>query len=127
MYLANATTGQTEAIKSVNGALPASLSTLLAGELQQFNRLAIFAGGISYLITATGVVLTGAAGLYRLRCLTSGTIQLADSVSAATPNLVGTVAMTAGQVIELGDLTAFGVYATVTSGTYRLIAAPSVA
>jgi hypothetical protein len=98
-----------------------SFFNLLAGELQQFNRLAIFNGGPATVISATGVVKALPVAVYRLRCLTSGTVKLWDNAVAGSGTvLVDTIAMTAGQVIELGELTESGVYATVTSGTYRL-------
>lgn len=94
----------------------------LSGELQQFNALTAFNGGAVSYLSVTGVVKAFPVGVFRLRCITAGTIKLWDNASAASGQvLVDTIAMTAGQVIELSQLVNNGVYATVTSGTYALI------
>lgn len=94
------------------------------GELQQFGVIAGFNGGVGATVSATGVVSATPRGVYRLRCITAGTITLHDNASAASGANIGGVsaqAMTAGQVIEIGELTSAGVFATVASGTYRLV------
>jgi hypothetical protein len=82
--------------------------------------LKIFPGGPGYPITATGIVRNIPSGVYSLRCQTAGTIKLWDNVIAAGTVLLETIAMTAGQAIDINQITQFGVFATVTSGTYML-------
>lgn len=92
-----------------------------AGALPEFNAVRSFNGGERVRITSTGVVRAFQTGLYRLICLTAGTIKLWDNGVASGDAIVDTTAMTAGQVIELGQISTNGVFATVTSGTYNLV------
>ena len=93
----------------------------LSGEFPQFNRLGVLNGGVGADVLATGLIRSTAGIIYRIRCVTAGTVKIWDNTSAAGTAILDTTAMTAGQVIELGEITNIGLFATVTSGTYRIV------
>jgi hypothetical protein len=128
VFLPDQATGQPVAQKSTpGGAAHVANQALAAGENQSSGRQDVFAGGYGVAISATGVVVASPCGVYRLRCITAGTItSLHDNASAASGTLiVGSTAMTAGQVIEIGEYLDYGAWAVVASGTYRLVRTPT--
>lgn len=108
-----------------NGDKKVGLADLIAGENQQSNVLEGGAHATPVAVAATGQV--GAAGarvLYGVNCITAGTLaSVHDNTSAAGTQLVGSIAMTAGQSLTFpaGMKCALGVFATVTSGTYTFL------
>jgi hypothetical protein len=101
-----------------------------AGELKEYNRLAAMAVTGYAPLTATGQVRTGPCLFIGVQCLTAGTVALVDALSATGNSIFPTTAMTAGQVIYFGGSASQvvavemvnGLYATVTSGTYNILA-----
>jgi len=111
---------------SSTGAVLVSDNVLRPGEDQLLDRLDVFDGdtGIA-LATTAGVALRAApCALVRVRCLTGGTItSIHDNASAASgTQIMASTTMVAGQVIEVGELMANGLYAVVASGTFRVVA-----
>ncbi len=95
------------------------------GESEQFDRTGIFNGGDGVTVSATGVVSLLPLGVYRIRCLTAGTVRLYDNTAASGTLLMPDTAMLQGATIEIGEYTSIGLYATVTSGTYRIVRTPA--
>lgn len=97
---------------------------LLAGELQQFNRLA---GGAIYNYTAVGAdtIVSPTPALFGgIVCLTNGTSPVMyDNTSATGQVILPGIAMTAGQVITLpaAIITEIGLFADWTTGTYLIL------
>lgn len=107
--------------------LQANIGNLAPGQNQNADRQDAFVGGAAVAISATGAVKVLPCGLVRLRCITAGTItSLHDNASAATGDQVlGSTTMTAGQVIEIGEYLANGLWAVVASGTFRAVFTPT--
>jgi hypothetical protein len=101
-----------------------------AGEMPAYNRLATLAVTGYAPLTATGQVRTGPCLFIGVQCLTAGTVALVDSLSATGNSVFPATAMTAGQVVYFGGPASqvvavemvYGLYATVTSGTYNVLA-----
>lgn len=109
-----------------NATLMNSLSSLLSGESQQFNRLMGGAVVKKKLMSADGIVTGGPAILYAIKVKTAGTsIDVHDDASGTTGDKVidaeGTA--TAGALIYpagpgVGVLMDLGIYLNLTLGTY---------
>lgn len=106
---------------------------LLAGELQQFNRLA--GGPIvqKAYISADGVAVSGPCIFYGIKVLTAGTaIDVHDALTAVagTEVIDGEATTTAGAVLTpggagIGVLMDTGVYVNLTGGTYHVLYVPA--
>ena len=108
----------------------ASLTTLLSGELQQFNRLA---GGsiVSYTsIGADTVVSSGPCVYYGAFCVAAGTMAaIYDNTAASGTKLLASQAGQANTfygVPGLGIECTNGLYVNLTTGTWRVLLVPGV-
>lgn len=125
---ANATGRDVPVEDSATGALPTRLSTLLSGELQQFNRLA--AGPIvQYAVVtsdATGLdVAAGPAILYGVILIAAGTMaSVYDGTTAAGNVLIPSTAATF-MFNGMGILCNNGITCDWTSGTWLVLYAPA--
>jgi hypothetical protein len=90
-------------------------------DLPTYNAVRTFDGGQGVTFSATAQIRSTPTGVFRLRCQVSGTIKLWDAIGATGNVLVDTVALVAGNTLEIGQITTIGVYATVTSGTWTLV------
>jgi hypothetical protein len=99
---------------------------LLAGELQQFNRLAGGAIALkSATISADGVVVTGPCIFYGVKIVTAGTsITVYDSLTASGQTVInGEATTSAGAIITpagpgVGVIMTNGIFLDLTLGTY---------
>lgn len=77
-------------------------------------------------VSATGQVIAGPCKVQTIRCLTAGTVALRDSVTQTAAGTDTTSPTIYAATLAAGDLVrnpceaAFGLHATVTSGTYEL-------
>jgi hypothetical protein len=116
-----------------SGNLKVTPGTLLAGELQQFDRLA--GGPIcqKVYIDADGLAVSGPCIFYGVKVLTAGTsIDVHDAATAVAGKEVidGEATTTAGAVLTpagvgVGVLMDTGVYVNLTGGTYHVLFAPA--
>jgi len=113
---------------SSNGAALVVEESLRPGASPMLARARTFAGGVGVTVSATGKVRAGPGAVIRIRCLTAGTITgLYDNPVAASGTLIlDSVAMTAGQVINLSEPLSFGLWAVVASGTFRVVLNPPI-
>lgn len=128
MYLFDKLTNAVVGWKASSGAAHVVDQTLRAGENQNSARLDVFNGGVGVTVVATGVVRALPCGIYRIRCLTAGTItSLHDNASAASgTQILGSTAMTpASPPIEIGEYLDYGLWAVIASGTYRIVFTPT--
>jgi hypothetical protein len=94
------------------------------GMFSQFGASRRFNGGLGLYFSASTLLKNLPSGIYRLRCIIPSTsVKLWDNTAASGTVLQETVTMTAGQTIQIGQITTVGVYATVVGagGLYVLI------
>ena len=107
-----------------------SLTTLLSGELQQFNRLAGGAIVTDVEVSADGVVYAGPCVYYGVICDTAGAlVAIYDNVAASGKLRMGAqtgVANTFYGVPGLGIECTNGLYVNLTTGTWRVLLVPGV-
>lgn len=107
-------------ISALNGGV--SLSTILNGELSQFNRLAGGAIVKAATVTADAAVVSGPAIFYGAFCVGAGTMAaIYDNVSASGKVLLTSqvgAANTFYGTAGIGVLCDNGIYADYTSGTW---------
>lgn len=110
-------------ISALNGGV--SLSTLLQGELTQFNRLAGGAIVSAALISADAVVVSGPCIYYGAFCLATGTMAaIYDNTTASGIKLLDSqvgAANTFYGVPGVGIQCANGIYADWTSGSWLVL------
>jgi len=104
-------TNEIAELQSIQDAIPVYIKSLIAGELQQFNRLAGGSIAQAYRMTASGIVGSGPMIFYGIKVITAGT--------AGTLTAYDASGVVVGQ--ERTEAVPFG---TATAG-YRLEAAPS--
>lgn len=81
-------------------------------------------------VSASGAAVQGPCLYLGIQCVTAGTVQVADGITAGSlTNITPALAMTAGQVVPfcssfpLAVELVTGAYCVVTSGTYNLLVA----
>lgn len=110
--------------------VPTRRTDIDPGHLPQSDRVGVVQGGPGITVAASGIVGSAVVGpasvLYRLRCLVAGTVTLYDNTAASGTVILPATAMTAGQVIEIGEVLDVGLYATVAGGgSFRVVVAPN--
>jgi len=94
-----------------------------AGYSQPLNRGLTLNGGQGITVNATTkqIALVPCA-VYRVRCLANASIALYDALGATTNPILPTTAMTAGQTIEIGEITTIGLYAVASlADSFRVV------